>query len=361
MALLSAPSTLISSSSNTYPSQSPFFLKFIPQTHFLKSSRTRKFACSQQTVQLDNETQNTISLVNKKRKPRPSFLEQVENKWSLKTPSLRENFPWEEQDSGDTNREFQSRRYEDVSSEKESVKVTSVSERVIPHVKTKSILAPWVHGNEPRREGFNSDASRKVQEKVHQIEQAVDGFHERRRIEEPLVSITQNSGNLVKELVLDVKSAQKFDQFDEIGIKLAEKNEILGTDEDSKDISIVEDSSTTNRVTRNTKPSGNGDGLDRLPWERKRDEEFVKEDKLTKWNTKLAERLVPEHELKRLRNASLRMVERMKVGAAGVTQALVDAIHEKWKDDEVVKLKFEGPPSMNMKRTHELLEVSVHY
>ncbi|KAK4396908.1 CRM-domain containing factor CFM3, chloroplastic/mitochondrial [Sesamum angolense] len=54
--------------------------------------------------------------------------------------------------------------------------------------------------------------------------------------------------------------------------------------------------------------------------------------------------------------SSLRMVERMKVGAAGVTQALVDAIHEKWKDEEVVKLKFEGPPSKNMRRTHEILE-----
>jgi hypothetical protein len=37
---------------------------------------------------------------------------------------------------------------------------------------------------------------------------------------------------------------------------------------------------------------------------------------------------------------------------------LVDAIHEKWKLDEVVKLKFEWPLSCNMKRTHEILEVS---
>lgn len=33
-------------------------------------------------------------------------------------------------------------------------------------------------------------------------------------------------------------------------------------------------------------------------------------------------------------------------------------IHEKWKENEVVKLRFEGPPSLSMKRTHEVLEVS---
>lgn len=76
-------------------------------------------------------------------------------------------------------------------------------------------------------------------------------------------------------------------------------------------------------------------------------------------NTATAEKTLPEHELRRLRNVSLRMLERIKVGARGITQALVDNIHEKWKLDEVVKLKFEEPLSQNMKRTHEILEVSL--
>ncbi|KAK3429864.1 hypothetical protein EUGRSUZ_E01353 [Eucalyptus grandis] len=70
----------------------------------------------------------------------------------------------------------------------------------------------------------------------------------------------------------------------------------------------------------------------------------------------LAERAIPQLELRRLRKIALRMVERMKVGDAGITQALVDSIHEKCREDEVVKLKFEGPQSLNMKRTHETLE-----
>ncbi|XP_010912991.3 CRM-domain containing factor CFM3, chloroplastic/mitochondrial [Elaeis guineensis] len=75
-----------------------------------------------------------------------------------------------------------------------------------------------------------------------------------------------------------------------------------------------------------------------------------------KSNTELAERTIPEPELRRLRDAALRMKERMKVGPAGVTEAVVQSIHEKWKENEVVKLRFEGPPSLCMKRTHEVLE-----
>lgn len=73
-------------------------------------------------------------------------------------------------------------------------------------------------------------------------------------------------------------------------------------------------------------------------------------------NTVMAEKMIPEHELRRLRNVSLRMYERTKVGAAGITRALVEHIHEKWKMDEVVKLKFEEPLSRDMRRTHDMLE-----
>ncbi|EPS70138.1 hypothetical protein M569_04623, partial [Genlisea aurea] len=69
-----------------------------------------------------------------------------------------------------------------------------------------------------------------------------------------------------------------------------------------------------------------------------------------------AERHIPEAELKRLRNLSLKMVERIKVGAAGITQTLVDSIKGKWRDQELVKLKFEGPSSINMKAVHQTLE-----
>nr|XP_018685812.1 PREDICTED: CRM-domain containing factor CFM3A, chloroplastic/mitochondrial isoform X3 [Musa acuminata subsp. malaccensis] len=91
-----------------------------------------------------------------------------------------------------------------------------------------------------------------------------------------------------------------------------------------------------------------------LPWERETDSK--EGEQLHRSNTELAERAIPEPELRRLRDAALRMKERMTVGPAGVTEAVVKNIHEKWKEAEVVKLRFEGTPSLNMKRTHEILE-----
>ncbi|OAY75408.1 CRM-domain containing factor CFM3, chloroplastic/mitochondrial-like [Ananas comosus] len=97
-------------------------------------------------------------------------------------------------------------------------------------------------------------------------------------------------------------------------------------------------------------------GPDSLPWGRKRDSSGGEHIGSRKSNTELAERTIPENELRRLRYAALRMKERMKVGPAGVTEAVVESIHEKWREAEVVKLRFEGAPSLNMKRTHEILE-----
>ncbi|XP_051186949.1 CRM-domain containing factor CFM3, chloroplastic/mitochondrial [Lolium perenne] len=93
-----------------------------------------------------------------------------------------------------------------------------------------------------------------------------------------------------------------------------------------------------------------------LPWEREGGGASDGGMRRKHTNAELAERTIPEPELRRLRDVALRMKERMRVGPGGVTQAVVETIHSKWKVDEVVKMRFEGPPSLNMKRTHELLE-----
>ncbi|MED6109263.1 hypothetical protein PIB30_031808 [Stylosanthes scabra] len=98
-------------------------------------------------------------------------------------------------------------------------------------------------------------------------------------------------------------------------------------------------------LLNNSVMGGSVNGVDKSEGERKR-----------RKNTALAERVIPEHELRRLRNIALRMVERFEVGATGITQELVASIHEKWRDGEVVKLKFEGPLAANMKRAHYILE-----
>ncbi|KZV46321.1 hypothetical protein F511_21403 [Dorcoceras hygrometricum] len=164
------------------------------------------------------------------------------------------------------------------------------------------------------------------------------------------------SEDLEEEVTSDDGSVEEnCGKFDELPIRYSEKNDIL-VYEDSEAATFKKDLWPISRETGVTGRSAAENGLSRLPWEMGADENLEKGEKLRKSNTELVERLIPENELKRLRNVALRMVERTKVGAAGVTQALVDGIHEKWKHEEVVKLKFEGPLALNMKRTHEVLE-----
>lgn len=95
----------------------------------------------------------------------------------------------------------------------------------------------------------------------------------------------------------------------------------------------------------------------RFPWEKPVDKEEEKRNSVRqKSRTCLAELTLPESELRRLKNLALRLKNKTRIGGAGVTQAIVDLIHEKWKSSEVVRLKIEGAPALNMKRMHDILE-----
>ncbi|KAK1310601.1 hypothetical protein QJS10_CPA08g00200 [Acorus calamus] len=101
------------------------------------------------------------------------------------------------------------------------------------------------------------------------------------------------------------------------------------------------------------------DEVVRFPWEKAvvEEEEERRKKSARSWSrTSLAELTLPEGELRRLRNLALRTKERTKIGGTGVTRAVVEAIREKWRTAEVVRLKCEGPPTLNMKRMHEILE-----
>ncbi|XP_077248073.1 CRM family member 3A [Tasmannia lanceolata] len=95
-----------------------------------------------------------------------------------------------------------------------------------------------------------------------------------------------------------------------------------------------------------------------FPWEKPTIVEGDKRNSIRerRSRTSLAELTLPDSELRRLRNLAVRMKERTKIGGAGVTKDIVDVIHEKWKTTEVVRLKCEGAPALNMKRMHEILE-----
>ncbi|CAA0828485.1 CRM family member 2 [Striga hermonthica] len=70
----------------------------------------------------------------------------------------------------------------------------------------------------------------------------------------------------------------------------------------------------------------------------------------------LAELTLPEEELRRLRTVGIALKKKLKVGRAGITEGIVNGIHERWRRNELVKITCEDICRMNMKRTHLLLE-----
>lgn len=98
----------------------------------------------------------------------------------------------------------------------------------------------------------------------------------------------------------------------------------------------------------------------KFPWDKEADEEEVEqvEKKKRVKPPSMAELTIPEGELKRLRALGLMVRQRLKIGRLGVTPGIVEAVHNGWRTCEIVKVKCDGPPALNMKRTHEDLEVS---
>ncbi|XP_027937657.1 CRM-domain containing factor CFM3A, chloroplastic/mitochondrial [Vigna unguiculata] len=102
---------------------------------------------------------------------------------------------------------------------------------------------------------------------------------------------------------------------------------------------------------------GRDDGEARFPWEKPEAEELEERKDIRKRSkTSLAELTLPESELKRLLRLTFEKKHKTRIGGSGVTQAVVDKIHERWKTAEIVRLKFEGEAALNMRRMHEILE-----
>ncbi|KAL9265293.1 CRM-domain containing factor CFM2, chloroplastic-like protein [Drosera capensis] len=70
----------------------------------------------------------------------------------------------------------------------------------------------------------------------------------------------------------------------------------------------------------------------------------------------VAEGKLERERLSRLRREGIGLKRGVKVGKAGVTEGVVNGIHERWRGCEVVKVVVEDVWGLNMKRTHELLE-----
>ncbi|CAD6219596.1 unnamed protein product [Miscanthus lutarioriparius] len=353
----------------------------------------------------------------KKRRPlKPSFEEQALRRWSARAPSQRASVPWEQpqqqsplppslphradRESGDAGGQKRSgggssatlRSIVDYftggSSEDDGVReeegagnTTAIQGEAVreqddgSHFRPSYLLggqpvsAPWIHGEEstsdkwvsgPVAEGEEgvdmSDVSDdelgladRDMEEMDNGEELLTGSSEE-ELHDDYATPTVNSSYGV-DLSVDRDSyGGRFDR----SMMQGSINTIVKTLRDSMEESdpnaAIELSNAEDFVEKL--------GPVLLPWEREEedDEAFSGGRAGRRSNTELAERTIPEPELRRLRDTALRMKERIKVGPGGVTQDVVESIHRKWKVDEVVKMRFEGPPSLNMKRTHDILE-----
>lgn len=114
-------------------------------------------------------------------------------------------------------------------------------------------------------------------------------------------------------------------------------------------------------VRPDTIASGGGDAGP-LPWERGDDGGGQRGKGLRKKRVKaptLAELAIEESELKRLIRQGMEMRERVSVPKAGVTQPILEKIHQAWRKSELVRLRFHEELAHNMKMAHQIVEVSL--
>ncbi|KAH1057058.1 hypothetical protein J1N35_035123 [Gossypium stocksii] len=290
------------------------------QNNSFRALKFKSYRVSHQTVKVG------IDISKKTRKPKPSFLDQIKDKWSQKPIiSTREKLPWQDKEELEEQEEVEKEQaFEATASETESDEDprVEVSDPVTFPLPSRVIAAPWSHGrkfSEPHFDFVPESPEFESQIEVSFAnEKPIDFVGD--RIEKPELLEEEISFNKQKPTLSAHKKIAAVEGINEV---------------------------VSSRQNLEVSTSGSNEGGS-IEGDGKRGKK--------KSNTEMAERMIPEHELRRLRNIALRMVERTKVGAAGITQALVEHIHERWKLDEVIKLKFEEPLSLNMKRTHEVLE-----
>ncbi|ONK76559.1 uncharacterized protein A4U43_C03F29530 [Asparagus officinalis] len=314
----------------------------------------------------------------KKKKIRPSFYEQTLERWSLRISSQRSKYPWEKKkddgpsltaSSGLASDQFldNSRdthlssgvNFENPEREFEVSEVGSfgsseggnfdkdegsfrVQRGAAPWIQKET--APWVHGGKSRQ-GRRSGGEHENKDEASDHNESKCNPNENDDVK-PKVDRNDSRHDAIDTIAENSMATLEFDAQSgksSVSLIVDELKSSLDEDKPSPDNA----SSTSHDVVKLL-------GSVPFPWESSNGRNGEKFHKRS--NTELAEKTIPEHELQRLRNAALRMKERMKVGAAGVTEALVESIHKKWKVDEVVKLWFAGPPTLHMKKTHEILE-----
>ncbi|CAH8352559.1 unnamed protein product [Eruca vesicaria subsp. sativa] len=103
-----------------------------------------------------------------------------------------------------------------------------------------------------------------------------------------------------------------------------------------------------------------------LPWEKKEEEELgervdgddrgVAVKKRRARAPSLAELTVEDSELRRLRRDGMYLRVRINIPKAGLTQPVMEKIHDTWRKEELVRLKFHEVLARDMRTAHEIVE-----
>ncbi|CAA0839074.1 CRS1 / YhbY (CRM) domain-containing protein [Striga hermonthica] len=99
-----------------------------------------------------------------------------------------------------------------------------------------------------------------------------------------------------------------------------------------------------------------------LPWERGvHEDDEMEEDsggakKRAMRAPTLADLTIEDEELRRLRRMGMTLRERISVPKAGITGAVLEKIHDKWRKSELVRLKFHEELANDMRTAHEIVE-----
>lgn len=97
-----------------------------------------------------------------------------------------------------------------------------------------------------------------------------------------------------------------------------------------------------------------------LPWEREeKDERKVESSGVKKRSVRapsMAELTIEDEELRRLRRNGMYLRERVNVPKAGITEAVLEKIHDRWRKEELVRLKFHEFLACDMKTAHQIVE-----
>ncbi|EOA29837.1 hypothetical protein CARUB_v10012930mg, partial [Capsella rubella] len=103
-----------------------------------------------------------------------------------------------------------------------------------------------------------------------------------------------------------------------------------------------------------------------LPWEKNEQEQAAERVEgeggvavMTKRRARapsLAELTVEDSELRRLRRDGMYLRVRINIPKAGLTQAVMEKIHDTWRKEELVRLKFHEVLARDMKTAHEIVE-----